>query len=118
MWNKVLKKKDIAGLVDYVYKYSGVKETASFLDKLKELGFKYATITGVSISIDDIKTPPAKERIVQEAKEKVYEVQRQYAQGLLTEQERYNKIIDIWTDANNKIAEELMKLIKSERGGI
>ncbi len=66
MWNKVLKKKDIAALVDYIYKYSGVKETASFLDKLKELGFRYATTTGVSISIDDIKTPPTKEKIVQE----------------------------------------------------
>jgi len=117
LWNKVLKKKDIANLVDYVYKNSGVSLTASFLDKLKDLGFKYATVTGVSISIDDIKTPPTKEKIVNEAKQKVYEVQKQFAAGLLTEQERYNKIIDIWTEANNKIADELMKLIKEDKGG-
>ncbi len=117
MWNKVLKKKDIAALVDFVYKEGGVEETASFLDRLKDLGFEYATKTGVSISIEDIKTPKVKEKIINEAKEKVYEVQKQYAAGLLTEQERYNKIIDIWTDANNKIAEALMKLIREEKGG-
>ena len=117
MWNKVMKKKDIAALVDYVYKITGVSQTAEFLDNLKDMGFKYATATGVSISIDDIKVPDAKNRIVQESKEKVYEVQKQYAGGLLTEQERYNKIIDIWTDANNRIAEELMKLIKQDKNG-
>ncbi len=117
MWNKVMKKKDIAALVDYVYKKSGINETAEFLDKLKDLGFKYATKTGVSISIDDIKVPDNKKIIIQEAKERVYEVQRQYASGLLTEQERYNKIIDIWTETNNKIAEELMTLIKKDKGG-
>ena len=116
-WNKVMKKKDIANLVDYVYKISGVSQTAEFLDNLKNLGFKYATATGVSISIDDIKVPDEKEKIVNESKEKVYEVQKQFAAGLLTEQERYNKIIDIWTDANNKIADALMQLIKKDKGG-
>ncbi len=116
-WNKVMKKKDIANLVDFVYKTGGIKDSASFLDKLKDLGFKYATATGVSISIDDIKIPDAKEEIIKESKEKVFEVQKQYAAGLLTEQERYNKIIDIWTDANNRVADELMKLIKQDKGG-
>ncbi len=117
LWNKILKKKDIANLVDYIYKHSGIQLTAEFLDNLKNMGFEYATRTGVSISIDDIKTPESKERIVQEAKEKVYEIQKQFAAGLLTEQERYNKIIDIWTDANNTIADELMKLIKEDKEG-
>jgi DNA-directed RNA polymerase beta' subunit len=117
MWNKVMKKKDIAALVDYVYKFGGVELTASFLDKLKDLGFEYATKTGVSISIDDIKTPEDKEQIVNEAKQKVYEVQKQYASGLLTEQERYNKIIDIWTETNNTIADKLMELIKQDKNG-
>jgi len=116
-WNKVMKKRDIADLVDYVYKVTGVSQTASFLDRLKDLGFKYATATGVSISIDDIKVPEAKEKIVLEAKEKVIEVQKHASAGLLTEQERYNKIIDIWTDTNNKIADELMKLIKVDKNG-
>jgi DNA-directed RNA polymerase subunit beta' len=117
LWNRVLKKKDIANLVDYIYKHSGIQLTAEFLDNLKDMGFKYATHAGVSISVDDIKTPEAKGRIVREAKEKVYEIQKQFAAGLLTEQERYNKIIDIWTDANNSIADELMKLIKEDKSG-
>jgi len=117
LWNKVLKKKDIANLVDYVYKVKGVSITAEFLDNLKNIGFKYATKTGVSISIDDIKVPDEKEILVKEAKERVYKVQKQYASGLLTEQERYNQIIDIWTETNNKIAEALMKLIKADKNG-
>jgi len=116
-WNKVLKKKDIGVLVDYIYKEGGVAETASFLDNLKDMGFKYATKVGVSISIDDIKIPPVKGEIVSKAKEEVKEIQRQFAAGLLTDQERYNKIIDIWTDANNAIAEALMDLIRKDKDG-
>jgi len=117
LWNIVMKKKQIATLVDYVYKYSGISDTATFLDDLKDMGFKYATKTGVSISIDDIKIPEEKEGIVADAKSKVVEIQKQFGGGLLTDQERYNKIIDIWTDANNKIAEALMSLIEKDKDG-
>ena len=116
-WNKILKKKDIGALVDYVYKIGGINDTASFLDDLKDIGFKYATKVGVSISIDDIKIPDLKEKRVGEAKKLVKEIQQQYGAGLLTEQERYNKIIDIWTDANNEIAESLMALIEADKEG-
>ncbi len=117
LWNTIMKKKDIATLVDYIYKHSGISHTAEFLDNLKDMGFKYATKTGVSISIDDIKIPEAKDGIVADAKAKVVEIQKQFGAGLLTDQERYNKIIDIWTDANNTIAEELMDLIKKDKDG-
>ena len=117
LWNKVMKKKDIATLVDYIYKYSGISGTAEFLDDLKNMGFKYATATGVSISIDDIKIPDEKNDEVAAAKAQVVEIQKQAAAGLLTDQERYNKIIDIWTDTNNKIADELMDLIKDDKDG-
>lgn len=116
-WNKILKKKDIGVLVDYIYKIGGVSQTASFLDDLKNMGFKYATKVGVSVSIDDIKIPKMKEGLVTAAKAEVKEIQRQFGAGLLTDQERYNKIIDIWTDANNGIAEQLMKLIKADKDG-
>ncbi|MEA1879185.1 MAG: DNA-directed RNA polymerase subunit beta' [Campylobacterota bacterium] len=116
-WNKVLKKKDIGALVDYIYKIGGVSQTASFLDKLKDMGFKYATKVGVSISIDDIIIPEIKESSVLDAKKEVKEIQRQFGAGLLTDQERYNKIIDIWTDSNNTIAEGLMGLIKADKDG-
>ncbi len=116
-WNKILKKKDIGTLVDYIYKIGGVSETAGFLDDLKDMGFKYATKVGVSISIDDIKIPEMKVGHVLTAKDDVKEIQRQYSGGLLTDQERYNKIIDIWTDANNQIAEGLRTLIKNDKDG-
>ncbi len=116
-WNRVMKKKEIVDLVDYIYKHSGISLTAAFLDDLKDMGFEYATRTGVSISIDDIRVPEVKEEIVAKAKAKAVEIQQQASAGLLTEQERYNKIVDIWTDANNTIAEKLMELIKSDKDG-
>jgi len=117
MWNKVLKKKDIGALVDHVYKYGGLEITAEFLDNLKDLGFKYATMAGISISADDIRIPDAKYKLVDEAKKRVREIQQQYSAGLLTEQERYNKIVDVWTDTNNAVAEEMMKLIREDKEG-
>ena len=117
MWNRVMKKKDIANLVDYVYKNGGLEVTAGFLDKLKNLGFRYATKAGISISIADIIVPDSKQKYINEAKRKVREIQNQYGAGLLTDSERYNKIIDIWTDTNNVVAGEMMKLIQGDKGG-
>ena len=116
-WNKILKKKDIGALVDYIYKFGGYEVTPKFLDNLKNLGFKYATNAGISISIDDIRIPDSKEGHVATAKKEVVEVQKQFNQGLLTEQERYNKIIDIWTVLNNKLGVEMMDLVKSDKDG-
>jgi len=116
-WNKILKKKDIGALVDYVYRYGGYEITPNFLDNLKALGFKYSTMAGISISIDDIKVPDSKEKLVTEAKKEVIEVQKQFNQGLLTEQERYNKIIDIWTTLQNKLGIEMMDMIKADKDG-
>ena len=117
MFNKIMKKKDIANLVDYVYKHGGLKVTAEFLDNLKDLGFRYAAKVGVSISAADIVVPQEKQEIIEEALKKVKEVQEQYKKGLLTDQERYNKIIDIWTKANNDIADKLMELMKKDKDG-
>jgi DNA-directed RNA polymerase subunit beta' len=117
LWNKILKKKDIGGLVDYIYKHGGYEVTPKFLDNLKNLGFKYATGAGVSISADDIRIPDSKEAHVSGAKKEVIEVQKQFNQGLLTEQERYNKIIDIWTALNNKLGAEMMELVQADKDG-
>jgi DNA-directed RNA polymerase beta' subunit len=116
-WNKIMKKKDVGVLVDYVYKVGGVGVTSAFLDRIKDLGFKYATISGISISIDDIKIPDDKNGKIEDAKSKVKTVQSQFTGGLLTEQERYNKIIDIWTDVNNKVASGMMKIIENDKSG-
>jgi DNA-directed RNA polymerase subunit beta' len=116
-WNKILKKKDIGALVDYIYKFGGYKVTPKFLDDLKNLGFRYATSAGISISIDDIRIPESKAGHVSSSKKEVIEVQKQFNQGLLTEQERYNKIIDIWTVLNNKLGVEMMDLVEADKDG-
>ena len=117
LWNKILKKKDIGALVDYIYKHGGYEVTPAFLDDLKDLGFKYATDAGISISIDDIRVPDSKEAHITKSKKDVVEVQKQFEQGLLTEQERYNKIIDIWTEVNNRLGTEMMDMVKADKEG-
>ena len=117
LWNKILKKKDIGALVDYIYKHGGYRVTPRFLDNLKNLGFKYATSAGVSVSIDDIRVPETKPARIAKSKKDVIEVQKQFEQGLLTEQERYNKIIDVWTEVNNTLGTEMMALVENDKGG-
>jgi DNA-directed RNA polymerase subunit beta' len=117
LWNKILKKKEIGTLVDYIYKHAGYEVTPKFLDNLKNLGFKYATQAGISISIDDINVPESKEGHVAKSKKAVIDVQKQFEQGLLTEQERYNKIIDIWTSVNNTLGVEMMDLVEKDKDG-
>jgi len=117
LWNKILKKKDIGNLVDYIYKHGGYEVTPKFLDNLKNLGFRYATDAGISVSIDDIRVPEGKPAHVAKSKKEVIEVQKQFAQGLLTEQERYNKIIDIWTEVNNRLGREMMELVETDKNG-
>ena len=117
LWNRVLKKKNINNLVDYVQKEGGIGITSKFLDNLKDLGFRYATEAGVSISIDDVKIPEAKYVKIAESKAKVIEIQKQFEAGLLTEQERYNKIVDVWTDTNNTVAAQMMELMKTDKDG-
>ncbi len=117
LWNKILKKKEIGTLVDYIYKHGGYEVTPRFLDNLKDLGFKYATQAGISISIDDINVPGTKEGHISKSKKAVIEVQKQFDQGLLTEQERYNKIIDIWTEVNNTLGSEMMDLVQTDKDG-
>ncbi len=117
LWNKILKKKDIGALVDYIYKHGGYEVTPRFLDNLKNLGFRYATDAGISVSIDDIRVPESKVEHIAKSKKEVIEVQKQFSQGLLTEQERYNKIIDIWTEVNNVLGTEMMELVKTDKDG-
>ncbi len=117
LWNKILKKKDIGTLVDYIYKHGGYRVTPRFLDNLKNLGFRYATDAGISVSIADIKVPESKADHVVKSKKEVIEVQKQFSQGLLTEQERYNKIIDIWTEINNTLGSEMMEIIETDKNG-
>ena len=112
--NKVMNKKEIANLVDYAYRHSGAKTTVILADRLKDLGYKYATISGVSIAIDDLAIPESKGDIVDRAQKDVLEMQKQYMDGLITDGERYNKVIDIWAHATEKIADDMLRNIGTE----
>lgn len=117
LWNRIMKKKDIGNLIDYVNKESGLSVMAKFLDDLKDLGFEYATKAGISISAYDVLVPNDKQSMIDDAKKKVKNIQSQFDSGLVTEQERYNKIIDIWTDTSNSMGKDMMKLIESDKDG-
>ncbi len=117
LWNQTMKKKNINAIADYVQKHGGIAVTAGFLDRLKDLGFKQATEAGVSISIADIIIPDEKKALIINSKNKVIEIQKQFEAGLLTEQERYNKIIDVWSDTNNTVAGQMMDLVQNDKDG-
>ncbi|WP_301193614.1 DNA-directed RNA polymerase subunit beta', partial [Helicobacter japonicus] len=117
LWNKTMKKKDIGTLIDYVYKEGGLGITATFLDNLKNLGFKYATKAGISISAADIIIPQNKMSMIDEAKAKIKQIQSEFEQGLLTAQERYNKSIDIWTETSEAMGKLMMEKVKNDKEG-
>ncbi len=116
MINKELTKKELSKLLEYIYKISGKRETVVFLDNLKRLGFYYATKSGISICIDDMHIPSKKNELIKEAEQEVVEVQKQHADGLITHGERYNKVIDIWANVTEKVADEMMKELGAETG--
>ncbi len=112
--NRVMNKKELAGLIDYCYRSCGDKTTVLLSDRLKDLGFKFATKSGLSISINDMVIPATKREIVTQADKDVLEIQKQYMDGLITDGERYNKVIDIWAQATEKVANEMLKDIGTE----
>ncbi|MEA3486481.1 MAG: DNA-directed RNA polymerase subunit beta', partial [Thermodesulfobacteriota bacterium] len=112
--NKIMNKKEIANLIDYAYRHSGAKTTVILADRLKDLGYKYATISGLSIAIDDLAIPDSKGDIVDRAQKDVLEIQKQYMDGLITDGERYNKVIDIWAHATEKVAGDMLVGIGAE----
>ncbi|MEA1970798.1 MAG: DNA-directed RNA polymerase subunit beta', partial [Thermodesulfobacteriota bacterium] len=112
--NKVMNKKEIANLVDYAYRHSGAKTTVILADRLKDLGYKYATISGLSIAIGDLAIPETKGDVVDRAQQDVLEIQKQYMDGLITDGERYNKVIDIWARATEKVAYDMLRGIGTE----
>jgi len=113
--NRTMDKKTIGQLVDICYRKGGEKATVILSDRLKDIGFFYATLGGISISIDDMKIPQRKEELIKKASQEVKVVQNQYSEGLITDGERYNKVIDIWADVTERIADELMRELGSEK---
>ncbi len=112
--NKTMKRKDLANLVDIVYRQAGNKATVIFADRLKDIGFEYATRAGISISIKDMKIPAQKARLLDEAQKQVSEIQKQYNNGVITDGERYNKVVDIWAEVQDKIGSEVLRGLSTE----
>src|SRR5258707_13051465 len=105
--NGLLKKKGIGQLVNYTYLRFGLETTVKMLDGIKSLGFKYATKAGLSIGIDDMVIPDSKKGTVRDAEKAVVNVQQQYLDGAITNGERYNKVIEIWSGITEKVADEM-----------
>jgi len=112
--NKVMNKKELANLIDYCYRSSGDKTTVLLADRLKDLGFKYATKAGISFAVHNMIIPDNKKEIVGRADKDVVKIQKQYMDGLITDGERYNKVIDIWAQATENIAAEMLSGISTE----
>ncbi len=106
--NVVMTKKNISRLINYSYRYLGNKDTVVLADQLMYLGFKYATRSGVSFGINDMEIPAKKVDIINTAESEVREIQTQYSSGLVTDGERYNKVVDIWSHANDQVAKVMM----------
>jgi len=113
--NRVMDKKAISNLVDQCYRLCGDKETVLLADHIRSYGYKFATIAGISICIDDMKVPTKKREMIDSAYSEVKEVEDQYVNGLITSGEKYNKVIDIWASTTDQVAAEMMKDIKAGR---
>jgi DNA-directed RNA polymerase subunit beta' len=110
--NTLLTKKEISNVIDHVYRHCGQKETVIFCDRLMALGFQQACKAGISFGKDDLIIPDAKRRLVEEAQEQVKQYEQQYQDGLITQGEKYNKVVDVWSRCTDKVAEEMLKMIR------
>ncbi|MCJ7452207.1 MAG: DNA-directed RNA polymerase subunit beta', partial [Steroidobacteraceae bacterium] len=112
--NQDMTKKAISRVINECYRVLGLKETVVFADQLMYMGFRYATRSGVSIGVDDMVVPEQKEKILTAAEREVKEIQEQYASGLVTNGERYNKVVDIWSRTNDQVAKAMMDKLGGE----
>jgi DNA-directed RNA polymerase subunit beta' len=112
--NGLLKKKGVGALVNYGYLQFGLETTVAMLDEIKTLGFLYATKAGLSIGIDDMVIPASKKKTVSEAEKQVISVQQQYLDGAITNGERYNKVIEIWSNVTERVADEMFSAMEED----
>ncbi|MCK5539956.1 MAG: DNA-directed RNA polymerase subunit beta', partial [Deltaproteobacteria bacterium] len=113
-YNETLTKKSISQLFEKIYLKAGDKKTVIFADRIKDLGYKFATQAAISIGIDDLEIPETKNALIEDANEKVREIERQINNGLITSGERYNKLVDIWSKTTDLVANAMMDTISKE----
>jgi len=116
-FNEVLTKKNLREIIGKILKVTNMPETAKFLDNIKDLGYHFAFKGGLSFSLGDIVIPPEKQSLIQDANSQVENIMSNYNMGLITNNERYNQVIDIWTSTNAKLTEQAMKQISSDQQG-
>ncbi len=116
--NREMTKKELMKLIDLCYREAGHRETVILLDRIKDIGYFYATRAGLSICIDDMHIPTQKATMIERAKREVAEIEKQYAEGLITNGERYNKVVDIWAHTTEQVASEMMKELGAEEDSI
>ena len=114
MVNKPMVKKAISQIINECYRNVGLKDTVIFADKLMYTGFKHSTTSGASIGVNDFVIPDSKDKIIGAAEEQVREIESQFSSGLVTQGEKYNKVIDIWSQANDRVAKSMMEGISTE----
>jgi DNA-directed RNA polymerase subunit beta' len=112
--NRVMNKKALAELIDKSFRLAGAKATVILADKLMQLGFRYSTLAGISICLDDLLIPEAKNKMIKDAESSVQEIRQQYDEGLITDGERYNKVVDIWAQCADKVAKEMMSHLEKQ----
>ena len=111
--NKLLTKRNVSEVIDTIFRYCGQKETVIFCDRIKTLGFKHAFKAGISFGKDDLIIPKTKENLISKTKKQIEEYEKQYADGLITRGEKYNKVVDVWSKCTDTVANEMMKEISS-----
>ncbi|HPD79832.1 MAG TPA: DNA-directed RNA polymerase subunit beta' [Spirochaetales bacterium] len=109
--------KDIRNLIEWVYKNEGPYITVVMLDAIKDMGFKYSTFFGATIGMDDIIIPEEKQTFIEEANKKVENIQKQYIAGHITQEERYNQVVEVWSKTNEEVTAAMMKVLEKDRGG-
>ena len=115
--NQLMTKKQVTNVIDYIYRHCGQKDTVIFADKMMSLGFNQACSSGISFGISDLTTPIKKNGMVKDADDKVKEFEQQYLDGLITKREKYNKVIDLWTNVSDNLADEMMTEISTDKPG-
>ncbi len=113
MINKVLTKKEVSNIIDTVYRFCGQKQTVLFADHIMQIGFKYAAIAGISFGKDDLIIPKDKNDLLNDTQLKVQEYENQYQDGLITQGEKYNKVVDAWSECTNKVADKMLDVIST-----
>jgi DNA-directed RNA polymerase subunit beta' len=116
-WNRTMGKKELGDVIFSAYRTVGLGRTVVFLDDLKAFGFRYSTLGGVSVGIEDMEIPAEKDQILREAEDDVARFTRAYNNGVISNGERYNKVIDTWTHANNDVADAMVDRLKKSKGG-